>query len=584
MKRLALIFLVLFTAGQVNAAILVRSPDGGFVSKKSLDAANTDTDCANKTIIISSPQTISKDTVLASDRTWRIEKGGSINHGIYALRFKGSFEAGQSQVFSGEGIVTFDAGSVNEVSPLWWGGKGDGITDDTKAIQSAVDSLGDSGGTVALTSTLRYYVSSNLTIGNNVNIKGPHAFVGSPGNNKAMDYGKLGGAILLNPLSTITLKSGAGLSGLLIYRSGMTFPAYNSSAFAGTAITVSGDDAFVFKCMVLGFNKAFYSNGYQRPRIDYLLGDNINGIEITNCSDVAYISNCHMWPFATIAASSNSPAWAERAGSAYNLHDTVDWGKLTNCFSYGYKFGFYISNANSITLLSCGADNTKSFIGSIGFNISGTATDTRLIGCQAAAQDTGYFINTGPGQATIMDSCVGWGNTVRAESRNIWVQIGDISVNGGIFRDGQTGVYINSPDSRVMINGVRFSQNASSPIYNHAQSPYVFIGINDYGENITSSSVHLGAVMHLASAENIALPSGGDVYTVSGHKNISTITGGYNGRKITLIFEGTLSVLHDGLSTNGLILAGGAAFNTSEKSTLSLVFSAGSWIETSRKQ
>jgi len=56
------------------------------------------------------------------------------------LTINGPFEAGLYQVFDcvGTGAVTFGSGSVSEVYPEWWGAKGDGVTDNTNFINSAV--------------------------------------------------------------------------------------------------------------------------------------------------------------------------------------------------------------------------------------------------------------------------------------------------------------------------------------------------------------------------------------------------------------------------------------------------------------
>ena len=82
-----------------------------------------------------------------------IWQGGLINKVSGTLTINGTFSAGTSQVFSGFllGDVAFGRKSVKEICPQWFGAKGDGVTDDTRAINTAVSAVTE-GGIVALPS------------------------------------------------------------------------------------------------------------------------------------------------------------------------------------------------------------------------------------------------------------------------------------------------------------------------------------------------------------------------------------------------------------------------------------------------
>jgi hypothetical protein len=62
----------------------------------------------------------------------------SIDNGV-TVTINGQIDAGLYQIFSGDGDVFFGPASVLEIYPQWWGAVADGSTDDTSAIQSALD-------------------------------------------------------------------------------------------------------------------------------------------------------------------------------------------------------------------------------------------------------------------------------------------------------------------------------------------------------------------------------------------------------------------------------------------------------------
>lgn len=476
--------------------------------------------------------------------------------------------------------------AVGGVSVRDFGAKGDGSTDDTAAIQAALDSLGATGGTVIVPNGMKCMVDSNLIIPMSCHLVGPHSFVGTPGTNGSALYGNMGGALLLNSKKTITVNSGASLRGLLIYRKGMTFPAADSSTFAGTAITVGGDDAAVASCLVMGFNKAIHSNGYQRPKVEYLLHDNINGIEITNCTDIAYISNCHAWPFSNVGVG-GSYTNITRTGKAYFLHDLCDWAKATNCFSWGYAVGFHVTSANSVTLLGCGADNAYSagplVSGAMGFVIDGTSTDTSLIGCQAAAHDAaGVYVNTTGGlQTKIVDLAV-WGGGPNSDG--IRVNSGDVAILGGIMRGQNYGVKVQSPSMRVFIDGVRFETIASYPIYASPSSSLVFIGRNDYSNFTAVPTANTVLCQSVPSAASVVLPNSGDTFNITGTTSFGALGHGWAGREVSLIFGGSLTVFSGTGAVTNMRLAGGVNFSAEAGSCLTLRHSGAQWYEAGRSE
>jgi len=459
-------------------------------------------------------------------------------------------------------------------------------SDSASAIMRAGDALGVKGGTILIEGDAQVSVKQHLELPPNTGLVGPHNLTGSPDVGGTYPYERVGGSIWLDPTKEIRPFGTAGVRGLFIIREGMEFPSNLDpdwrDSWQGTAIRVQGDDAYVERCMVLGFNQALLLDGFQRPKLSYLQLDCMNGIQISNCLDNAYISFCHFWPFSLVNSDQGRDDDGFR-GNAYWFHDTADWLMCTNCFSWGATNGFIINNVGTATLLNCGADNYGNSEGppfntdANGIVVAGNSPDFELIGCLTAAHgNSGVYINVSAGLKGQIVGHRAWGGT----THGILVDGGDVQISGS-FRDLEYGVSVGNTSSRIFIDNSQFMNIAERPINNAIDNKNVYVGRNnDYGNYTSRAPVTPNLPRPVAVGSPLVVPNEDDIVTVTGTGNFSSVSFGWKGRQLTLVFAGACT-LTSAAGQDGLVLA--STFNTNANSQITLRHNGFSWIEVSRK-
>lgn len=365
---------------------------------------------------------------------------------------------------------TLGARFAEEFSVDDFGAAGNGSTDDTAAFTAAFTALGSNGGTVWLTRNKVYYVASNLSIPVKCCLRGHFVRPGGGTGPILETYSTRGNTIKLNPAATITVLGQAGIEGVSIVNSAVAMPFSQANAaarvasFSGTAVTMGGNDSYLRNVLVLAFGTGVSGNGnIQRVTLDGVWGDCTNGISLQACYDIGRCLNCHFYPFLTgeNVWSAADPTIITRTGTAYRVANVADWFKFANCFSYGYAVGFEVDTADDVQILNCGADYNGAIAAtSIGYRIKGTARRTALIGCQAAAQQDGVYIDTTGGATTRIIGCSFWSN----DQSSIHVIDGRAQVIGSSLVASPYGILAGAAADQLLMIGNYFETCSTLPM------------------------------------------------------------------------------------------------------------------------
>jgi len=250
----------------------------------------------------------------------------------------------------------------SQVNVRDYGAKGDGVTDDTAAFQTALNAVADKGGTVFVP-VGNYLIKTHLVIPPKVTLEGiwkiPTAWTQNQGSTLLAVEGEGSedgpAFITLNPNSTI--------KGLTIF-----YPNQKPDdirKYPWCVRGAGGDNCSIIDCLLVNpyLGVDFGTNPSGRHYIRNLYGQPLRkGIFVDKCYDIGRIENVHFWPFWNWADGSPIQKWMSKNSEAF-IFGRTDWEYVFNTFSFGYGIGYRFiqtrDGACNGNFLGIGADATN---------------------------------------------------------------------------------------------------------------------------------------------------------------------------------------------------------------------------------
>lgn len=413
-------------------------------------------------------------------------------------------------------------------------------TDNTSALDAAQTALGACGGTVIMRGD--YYIGQSISIKPSVILEGEGHVLGSQVPSDMMSRGTK----IWHPGSVdIYLDNCSGLRRVSVWAAGLQFNLTSAqvAAWTGRGLTLGGNrtDQLLEDISIFGFewacvpavtSSAFdgspgsvtYSRFYTKGLIAI---DCLNGIRLHNLSDVSRISNIHCWPYVTVfSAAEANGLQLKRPGWAIYLTGLNDHTMINQCFNYGYKHSFHVDGGDNTTWVCCDADYPFQTTndGSFGYQSSGTAAETRWIGCQAVQRDSGFITNSTTSlMATESVSSQAW--ECRANGHAI--SKGHAKINGGSTRSSVAGAVgiqtANDASVGCEFNMHHFANLSRATVNGSSVIPLRDCGGNTYA-NIPTNSRHMNKYApRIASASGITLNGTDTAYVITGTVATGTI-------------------------------------------------------------
>lgn len=153
-------------------------------------------------------------------------------------------------------------------------------------------------------------------------------------------------------------------------------------------------------CIIAGFQYAVlfshFDKGGGRYRLENLLIDCWNGVNIIGTGDICRLRDVHLWPLLEQIGENEIWRMTERGGTGIRIERGGDWAQLSGCFVFGYQVGFELKDANLTTMFQCSFDGSETGQTSgipsqerirtnpvYGLKVLGASTNTTVTGFQS---------------------------------------------------------------------------------------------------------------------------------------------------------------------------------------------------------
>jgi hypothetical protein len=368
-----------------------------------------------------------------------------------------------------------------------FGAKGDGVTDDTTAFQTALDKAGKEGGGVVHAPRGNYLFKGHLNVPNAVTLEGIWQSV--PAHNGIRDKGLPrptddGTTFLITENAEkedgppfITLNTNSTLKGVVLY-----YPEQNVNDTPKAypwAVAMRGKNPAILDVEMLNPYNGIDASQNERHLIRNVHGQPLRrGVWIDSIYDIGRVENVHFNPWWSMQPKLFQ--WQMANGEAF-IFGRTDWQYVLNTFCFGYKVGYrFIQSAAGVTngnFLGIGADDCwtalvveqsapfgilitngefVSFHGPDPTMIEVTKTHTgsvRFVNCAFWGPCSQIARIAGNGTVGFSDCTFTQWDSKRQGRHAIQVESGTVLIRGCEFRENKAQIELGEAVRRAVITG-----------------------------------------------------------------------------------------------------------------------------------